>query len=220
MKRLAGLTLLSLAAALPAMAATIIAPVNGSRIAEGTVHVIGHLDPGQEGAAILFDGKPAADVKRTGLSFSFAVTPAPGKHKAEVSGSGKDATVSFLYGGASSSSSYAYHQAVVDGNCGDCHRKGAAKGDAEKADACYRCHPVGKYVYWHGPVSAGACTFCHDPHGSVDPAMLKHEERRLCISCHDQPSSKKHIEGEKKECRSCHDPHGSNDNKFFVIKKK
>ncbi len=221
MKGIGGLVPVLVALAVPAMAARITAPVNGGRISDGPVHVIGRLDPGQEKAGFLLDGKPVAGLKREGTCFHVALSPAAGKHKFEVTGPGKNASVSFIYGGnPSSSGNYRYHQPTAEEKCTECHGKGLEKPTMTAEQMCYRCHSMPKFVYWHGPVSTSECTFCHDGHGSVDPAMLKQDERKLCVSCHDQPSSQKHIEGEKSECRVCHDPHGSMDSKFFVRKRK
>ncbi len=221
MKRIVGLVPLLVAMAVPALAARIAAPVNGGRISDGPVHVIGRLDPGQEKAGFLLDGKPVAGLKREGMYFHAALSPAAGKHKFEVTGAGKGASVSFIYGGdPSSSGNYRYHQPTAEGKCAECHGESLKEPTATAAQMCYRCHGMPQFTYWHGPVCASECTLCHDSHGSVDRAMLRQDERKLCISCHDQPSSQKHIDGEKSECRVCHDPHGSNDSKFFVRKRK
>jgi predicted CXXCH cytochrome family protein len=36
----------------------------------------------------------------------------------------------------------------------------------------------------HAPFLAGACAFCHDPHGSARPKLLRQEPALLCLSCH------------------------------------
>ncbi len=219
MKRIGGFVPVLVALAVPAMAARITAPVNGGRIADGPVHIIGQLAAGEEKANFLLDGKPMKGLKRDGLSFFVSFVPPAGQHKFEVADAGKETSLSFFYGG-SSSGTYSYHKPVTEGKCGECHKKGRQRLDLSKEAVCFNCHSAWRHAFVHGPVATGGCVICHDPHGSVDSAMIKMDELKLCISCHDQPSSQKHIEGEKKDCRTCHDPHGSNDSKFFVRKRK
>ncbi len=106
-----------------------------------------------------------------------------------------------------------------EGSCGSCHSthfakaKGLLAGD-EKG-VCLRCHGTDKLgtpplkniakelegkKYLHGPIQKGACTPCHDPHGSNFFRMLKgnypaelykpYQEEDgtygLCLTCHDK----------------------------------
>jgi len=74
--------------------------------------------------------------------------------------------------------------------CTDCHAPhGTADGSGLVAgagtDTCYSCHAEkrGPMLWEHAPVSED-CGLCHDPHGSVNPAMLVQRPPLLCQSCH------------------------------------
>jgi predicted CXXCH cytochrome family protein len=88
-----------------------------------------------------------------------------------------------------------YHHPVPEHkvSCGDCHdpHKGsAARGGTTllaENDACLRCHTAqqGPYVFEHEAMREG-CTACHDPHGSINTAMLTVRDANLCLKCHFQ----------------------------------
>jgi len=82
---------------------------------------------------------------------------------------------------------------------------------------CLTCHDdIGarlKQKHVHAPVMAGACTTCHDPHGSPFRFQLSGEGRDACLRCHDdvRDAVRKaftHAPAAK-ACTVCHDPHGS-----------
>jgi len=113
---------------------------------------------------------------------------------------------------------YQFHVELDLGACSQCHPE-AAKGDwglrggKGKAEGklCADCHTLkekGQFV--HGPVAADVCSPCHDPHGAANPRFLVARGRDLCLSCHNQGLSAKHVEERKNaDCTSCHDPHSS-----------
>lgn len=79
-------------------------------------------------------------------------------------------------------------------SCSDCHE--AHRGDAvtgggtqlEPVNAsCVRCHEAqrGPFVFEHEALRE-SCTTCHNPHGSVNPKMLKARNQALCLQCHFQ----------------------------------
>jgi predicted CXXCH cytochrome family protein len=108
--------------------------------------------------------------------------------------------------------SYNLHPAMGDG-CGGCHvEEGGKLGRKDQKTACYGCHDdFGKGgkagIYLHGPVAAGECTSCHDPHFSARPKLQK--SGKGCMECHDAPSGKKivHAPVRSGQCAGCHDPH-------------
>lgn len=77
-----------------------------------------------------------------------------------------------------------------------------------------KCHAaMGKAAYVHGPVGAGVCISCHNPHGSHNPLAMARTGQELCLSCHqDKPEefagSVLHAPV-KDGCLDCHNPHES-----------
>jgi predicted CXXCH cytochrome family protein len=108
------------------------------------------------------------------------------------------------------------------------------------AQLCGECHveqvaDFQKHKLQHGPVEAGMCEICHDPHGSANPAQLRAPINALCLSCHEEvgkgvhavatPSGEGHPltgkpdpsrpgSGRMLSCVSCHDPHAG-DYRFY-----
>jgi len=70
--------------------------------------------------------------------------------------------------------------------CLDCHQNSLSKKDGSKIDRVEKLPPLNGSS--HKPVFEGECQACHDPHGSVKTAFLKHEytndDFALCMSCH------------------------------------
>ena len=110
---------------------------------------------------------------------------------------------------------YRYHIETDISACDTCH-PGAKKGEysitGEDETLCSDCHdPIEKGKFVHGPVAAGSCASCHDPHGSRNKYFLRATGKELCLSCHSQNLSRKHIqERNNAVCTKCHDPHSSN----------
>jgi predicted CXXCH cytochrome family protein len=91
--------------------------------------------------------------------------------------------------------------------------------------------------YQHAPAAAGDCTVCHSSHASDEKYFLLKKTNELCIGCHGEQSSGKHViasfifgsshpvDGKinplKPEnsfsCVSCHSPHASNAEKLFAF---
>ena len=97
-------------------------------------------------------------------------------------------------------------------------------------EACMKCHEgvmVGEFK--HGPVDAGYCNLCHDPHASHNPAWLRKSSWELCTTCHAEKASGVHVvagfvsgfthptkgkrdpaqRGKRLSCASCHSPHSA-----------
>ena len=86
-----------------------------------------------------------------------------------------------------------------------------AQGEAE---LCVACHDdKTSFPVTHGPVSAGDCTSCHDPHASDEKPLLRGKTDDLCVGCHvdvKELLGKPHVHAALDAgCTSCHDPHGS-----------
>ena len=52
-------------------------------------------------------------------------------------------------------------------------------------ETCWQCHADkrGPFLWEHQPVRED-CTNCHNPHGSVNPRLLKEKVPFLCLDCH------------------------------------
>lgn len=103
-----------------------------------------------------------------------------------------------------------------------------AKRGLTLMEACLRCHhEVVEGKHRHGPVEAGQCNVCHDPHSSPNPAWLRNPSWDLCTACHTEKATGRHVvagfagdtthptrlkrdparPGKRLSCTSCHDPH-------------
>ncbi len=91
---------------------------------------------------------------------------------------------------------------------------------------CGKCHPpMNSQKYLHGPVAAGSCTVCHDPHGQTNRYFLHQSGEKLCFNCHTEKEILLHFIDKaankdllrSKGCNFCHDPHQSD--KKYLLKK-
>lgn len=156
---------------------------------------------------------------------------------------------------AAENSCYGCHKGMLDVkfvhgptgtySCGYCHAVAATpKFDTPKRDIvlCNECHAekateFRKRKFLHGPIAAGMCEVCHDPHGSNYQSQLKQPINELCLSCHedvrkaphvvrttsggghpvgDRPDPSPNGKGRTMSCISCHDPHSGDVRYFFV----
>ena len=106
--------------------------------------------------------------------------------------------------------------------CSSCHLVNqdlTLSRPATHADAnpCYGCHTdkIGEFAqaFVHGPVAGGACTICHDPHGSDFDHTLNQPAVLLCLSCHrdldPDAYAVEHQPFVNGQCVDCHDPHAT-----------
>jgi predicted CXXCH cytochrome family protein len=150
---------------------------------------------------------------------------------------------------------------LEDGGCFGCHdphgtsRPKMLRVDSTK-ELCLSCHnkplkreedgamlpDMAKHLKentkWHGPIVAGECTGCHNPHGSNNSRMLKgpypkeytvkfKPEKYVCFNCHQSEKITKgitieytnfrknkknlhtvHVKNALIACSTCHDFHG------------
>ena len=129
-----------------------------------------------------------------------------------------------------------FHHRVNEGlvGCTDCHNVHGGfltkqlRSTAAQDQVCFKCHAEksGPFVFEHPPVKTEGCVFCHTPHGSSNPRLLKRANiNLLCLECHTLtvdsvapaiPSF--HNQAQKYQaCTMCHTQiHGSNfDSVFF-----
>ncbi len=84
-------------------------------------------------------------------------------------------------------------------------------------DLCFTCHrDIRAQVLRpsHHPIQEGKiqCSSCHNPHGALSHAMLRHETvNQQCLSCHADKRGPYMFEHPPVEenCLTCHNPHGS-----------
>ncbi|MCF6331254.1 MAG: hypothetical protein L3I99_06885 [Sulfurimonas sp.] len=110
------------------------------------------------------------------------------------------------------------HPSYAKGQCGACHTTKSAKSPdlkMEMPELCYSCHTnYEENDFIHGPVGAGACTLCHNPHESKNQNLLTTSTvNELCTSCHsnkdDMLKSGENIHPPVQDsCINCHDAHG------------
>lgn len=102
--------------------------------------------------------------------------------------------------------------------CEACHQRGSNALVLPMEKLCFKCHTMGlNKKYLHGPVAAGSCRVCHDPHGSGRPFLLVSEAQKFCYYCHAEKavSATQAHQGMEVSCTECHDAHSS-DNRFFL----
>ncbi len=101
-------------------------------------------------------------------------------------------------------------------DCYQCHMKQGGWDQERLAeplpDLCYSCHTDYNAAsgYLHGPIAAGDCVFCHDPHQTGYVHLQKAPQPKLCYQCHlpeDIESEAHHQDLESRACTECHDPH-------------
>lgn len=106
---------------------------------------------------------------------------------------------------------------------------------------CLKCHgSILDKPFKHGPVDAGYCTLCHDPHASPNSAWVRKPAWELCTTCHAQHGSGVHVvagfvkgkshptkgkkdlarPGKRLSCASCHEPHSSQGQNLFAYNVK
>ena len=116
-----------------------------------------------------------------------------------------------------SKSEYTYHPPYREKDCNLCHdEKLMGRLILSMPGLCYQCHENFKdrYRILHGPVEAGYCNECHNPHLSKDKNLLIRTGRSLCLNCHDEKdvlANDIHDDTEDMDCTDCHNPHGGDD---------
>jgi predicted CXXCH cytochrome family protein len=112
---------------------------------------------------------------------------------------------------------YIVHYPYQEKECTSCHDENSkSELIAKQPELCYSCHDdfTSKYKYIHGPVAAGYCTSCHNPHMSKQQKLLTRAGQDVCLFCHDSKSVYKnevHKDIADAVCTECHNPHGGED---------
>jgi DmsE family decaheme c-type cytochrome len=117
--------------------------------------------------------------------------------------------------------------------CTNCHRvmeDTSPRSQLAKAtviETCAQCHVQRKAQLMrssHMPLREGKmdCVSCHNPHGTVTPALLKENSvNETCYTCHAEKRGPFLWEHPPvmESCSNCHDPHGSNHEKMLKVAK-
>jgi len=189
----------------------VLAPPDGVTFDRTPATLIGSGSSGT--LEVTLNGKKVAGVKQSGRAFTALLELVEGENILVVK-SGVESQQSMFHFRAKDAGvrAYRYHEPVAGGECKECHPQGVGRTTpVTEAKLCRNCHdPKTGYKHLHGPLGAGQCSICHDPHGSANPAFLVMGVRALCVQCHAQSRSQSHIEkSANKQCPECHNPHGS-----------
>lgn len=113
------------------------------------------------------------------------------------------------------------HRPYLEKECASCHNQGRMGSLSEPQPAlCYQCHDNfgEQYTSEHGPMAAGYCSECHNPHRAKQKNLLVRTRQDLCFGCHETSvisESVFHNIVEESDCIACHDPHGSNNHSLL-----
>jgi len=192
----------------------ILAPAEESFIGVDQVLIIGKVtgDSDAKMVQVSANGKILGSAPLKNGSFAFAAGLTDGRHEVNLAAPGVEKKTIKIFVGKQEG--YRYHIEPDIKYCENCH-PGAGdhvfKEAPMQGGLCRECHdPVGMKEFVHGPVAAGSCTPCHDPHGSRYEHFLVAVGKELCLICHSQNLSKRHIEERRNaDCVKCHDPHSS-----------
>jgi predicted CXXCH cytochrome family protein len=108
------------------------------------------------------------------------------------------------------------HPPYEEKKCDSCHDKTTPSGFVTPVkELCYVCHTgFFKGPFVHGPAASGDCLFCHEPHTSSYPSLLKKDISETCASCHREKriAAAMHdkVADRKIKCTECHNPHYGN----------
>jgi DmsE family decaheme c-type cytochrome len=96
---------------------------------------------------------------------------------------------------------------AVNAQCGSCHLNVVAQFQ--------------KPFHHKLPEGAMSCVDCHNPHGSIRPAMLQSfaSNEPGCFGCHGDkrgPFTFEHAPVRFEGCQACHEPHGSANPRMLI----
>ena len=122
------------------------------------------------------------------------------------------------------------HPAFDSPECNSCHNTDKFTLIEKIPDLCFECHDEDEFngKYKHGPVTAGECLLCHNPHSSNYPSLLFDSINNVCETCHSNYNNHPivghpvkgvpdpRVKGKELSCVSCHKPHNSS-YKYFLF---
>jgi len=103
------------------------------------------------------------------------------------------------------------HEPYAERACDLCHDSSATNALVVPAERlCFECHDFDlDRPYVHGPLAAGGCLVCHDPHSSPYRYLLVSASDGFCLHCHDQ-ATLRDVDGHQRDrvdCTTCHEAH-------------
>lgn len=212
---------LLLEAITPATAAalTIIAPSNRAVLENDKAVIAGKVrDPRQKTVLIRVNSDQPFSLPVRKGAFSSVVKLRPGTNNVQIQCGEEEDELTLEYKIGEGIEYYRFHAGYGEGDCGECHSPTTGwVTPTRQVKLCYSCHDsMDEAKFLHGPIAAGHCTTCHDPHGSKRRVFLMAEDDTLCEQCHAQSSSREHMAAPgKDQCLSCHNPHGAA-KRFFL----
>ncbi len=210
---------------------TLVFPPDNAALSDGRIEIIGLVPSDVDQVKISATNSSLKGEKTVAVThgaFFLPVTLKSGKSRIKVMpATGGDAVkVDVAVPGKSGESpeeyrKFFYHEETLSlETCSDCHRTGDKKVNYKRlkpARTCQTggCHEdLGQGKFVHGPVGAGTCIHCHNPHGSFDTPLMSRTGKELCTVCHTDSNdfftkSHQHSPVEEGDCLSCHTPHES-----------
>ena len=210
-------------------ATRVVSPANSAWVTEGKLFLAGTTD--QAVPMVTISGV-RTDAGKAGVAvangaFGTMITLTPGLNTITVT-AGKDNTqlkVFYTPAGKREKTPQGFnrfylHQNPTPLQCQECHRQKRGSYDfrrlipAQANCTTGKCHAdKGKSPHVHGPVGAGVCISCHNPHGSFAPMQMERSGPKLCLVCH-QGKEAEFNQGVihppvEEGCIDCHDPHQS-----------
>lgn len=204
----------------------IVSPLDKSWVTDGQLFLAGSV-VGQDAKSVAVKGVAVAGpgVAVEGGGFGTLVNLKKGENTIEVSAGNLSATVKVFYGDEKQKpkgyNRFYVHSGVKSMNCKDCHKFRRDQFDftrnvPAKADCTTeKCHgnKMANEQYVHGPVGAGVCISCHNPHGSFRAKQIARDDKTMCMVCHEakkEEFNKKVVHAPVEDgCSTCHDPHQS-----------
>lgn len=214
----------------------IIGPLDKAWVTQNQVYLAGSITGVDEKSVtvkgVTLDNKGIVPVE--GGGFGALVTLKNGANAIEVTAGKLSSKITVFFGDEKSKPKdfkrYYIHAGMKQMNCKECHKFRKENYDFSKnvparSDCTTaKCHgnKMANQEYVHGPVGAGVCISCHNPHGSFRVQQLARDDRSMCMVCHqakEEEFKKKVVHAPVEEgCTECHDPHQSK--KRFQLKGK
>jgi predicted CXXCH cytochrome family protein len=114
--------------------------------------------------------------------------------------------------------------------CGECHDPKrpmplTADGKPRKASEIKDRQDLPLFTKLHEPIAKGNCLTCHETHNAEHESLLRDEQRKLCLACHDKVG--KTLVGATRvhkpvteKCTKCHVAHAGNAERLLTLESK